>query len=310
MRTPILVLVVLALGALFLPGCITADTTSKVSEDGAISRTVRMISSDPTAGDDLTKAIGELKARIAFAGEGWTTKEGKDDTSVFFEGSRQVPVGQYNDYTIKSAEGIDLVTVAVSTERMQDGTVVYTETFRWVRQKDKDDYAKSVQEFTSNLRKEFPDVFNEAEAKEFGEKATSSISAALLGPNQPLLFRLLFAGRSGERELRIAVYRRMELVLSQVKPGLDPAAQRKILVALSQRETIEGLSPEGVPDPSNPGEEPSANVPTLIYSVVEGPGQVIETNGIVDPIDGSVAFEMLDSGAVPGDQVFRIIFKP
>ncbi len=306
---------VLALAPLLvaLVGCHTAVSTTEVSSEGGFKRTVKYSIAKFELGPD-TEAPKPAEA-IAFDDpDTWTVKATESDRASELEATREVAPGQAGGgYRLRS-KGEDALRSTVTVNERADGTLEYVETFTLLR-------PASAPPSNEGFRKRLgaaltPFSPTEAELKAIDEETGRSVMWAVFGPPEPRLGLLLTNPEGALRSIRVASGQALTGALRTHLGDRLNDAQRRAVV----RETLAELTQDELFDPEErtggvagapPSEgEDSSPPPVAITVLVKGPGELVETNGIFDPVTGEVFWSLYDSSTEVGTVTLRAVFKP
>lgn len=282
---------------------------SEVSPQGAVDRkvTVRM------AEMGMSQEKPDPAKMISFSTPGlWKIEARTEKQEQVLEATRRLPAAGDNgaDFVMNDG-GTGKARCEVKVVKRDDGLLEYTETWTWMgpkgtalsEQLNKD----SAKAFGARLSAA---GFTEAETKQTIERLGKRIFRAVMGPAEPLLPTLVMDTGLAMRKLRIQMAGEMEAAIGEIKPEMAAADKRTLTVAILADLTKElENSRSAGPSESAPGESNSGQLVGLELAVA-GPGQVVETNGIADPIDGRVYWNMYLEACEHEPVVLRAVFRP
>jgi uncharacterized protein YndB with AHSA1/START domain len=285
------------------------SSLSEVSTQGAVARkvTVRMTEMG------MTQEKAEPAKMITFTTPGlWKIETRKEKEEQVLEATRSLPSAGENGSDFQLSDGgTGKARCEVKVVKRDDGLLEYTETWTWLgpkgtalsEQLNKD----SSKVFAAKLSAA---GFTEAETKQTIERLGKKIFRVVMGPSEPLLPTLIMDTGLAMRKLRIQMAGEMDAVIGEIKPDLPATEKRALTVSILADLTKElENSRSAGPSESAPGESNSGQLVSLELAVA-GPGQVVETNGIADPIDGRVYWNMYLEACEHEPVVLRAVFRP
>ena len=295
---------------LALAGCARVKSSTAVAEDGSFERTVRLTVGKEQTGLGPVPKPGDL---MAFD-QAWKVETGGDAKEDWIEGrlAATPTAGEAGPkLTLRKPSGEEVLVGTVAAKRLDDGTIEYTETYQWVG-KATGERPKPSPEFRAAAQTSLADLtLTPAQLDELETAAAKALHRAVFGPSDPLLMQLLTSpdlaarkmktvaglalierarpwaeGKMTEEELRAAV----RVMVATVDSPVDPAAEAQ--------------------QAGQPGAEEEAAPPVNLTVFLTGPGRIVDTNGIVDPLTGEVYWSFFDLAAEIEPVVLRAVFRP
>jgi hypothetical protein len=196
-----------------------------------------------------------------------------------------------------------------TVSELGDGRWVFTERLRWVGEEPREDLESGAL-FRNLLAKAFPAGTDEATLDRVTRRAMNGMWRVLFGPNDPMLSLLFLHPALAERRFRQRTASAIDAALALEGVG---AEQRKaVLVEIAKEADV-----RKVLNPQQEAEKQVAKGDTgsggglvpLLFSV-KVPGEVLETNGEVDPVSGEVYWALYPESPVLEELEMRVVYRP
>lgn len=326
-----------ALLPLLVVGCVHVSTTTKINADGSFTRTVKYGMMDTSKmGMPGGAGSGPSKPEDAFAipseGNGTTVQRGTEEGENVITVTRSVRAGgtSTQDITALGKDKKPVLRSTVYVKKLADGKIEYDETLTWVGPPSSD-LSKIDPDLRANLKKSLPPDQQKTETIDKLTRSTErAIFNAMFGPPEPLMGEMMTSVLGNPEGVRHKLDIRMYAALDQAlqEQGLSPEQRRSTLAAM-----VKSLSPDQLvgpkmssmnsmmsPDAENTKAEggnaaektkhsDDAGMVPLSFAVT-CPGQVVETNGLQDPITGEVYWSLYGAAAELGDVTLRVVIDP
>jgi hypothetical protein len=299
----------LVLAGLALSGCVRMTSLSEVTPQGAVDRKITVKLTDAGMGNEKLTPQG----LITFTTPGlWTLSTRTEKQDQILEASRRLPSGAEHgvDFVMNDG-GKGKAQCQVKVIKRDDGLVEYTETWTWTGPKG----TALSEQLNKDARQAFGARMKEAgyteeEVDKVMVRVGKSIFRAVLGPAEPLLPTLVMDTGLAMRKLRVAMADDMEAALGEIKPSLPAPQRRELTVAILKDLTsqLENSRTAG-PSEAQGGESASGQLVGLELAVAF-PGTLVESNGVADPIDGRVYWNMYLEACEIEPVVLRAVFRP
>jgi hypothetical protein len=300
--------VLLALpGCLALSGCSRVKATATVAGDGSFERVVRLTVGKDQFGLGQAPRPSDL---LAFD-PAWKVETGADEKEDWIEGRLAGLPGPGAKLTLRKPSGEKVLEGVAESRRLDDGTIEYTETYTWVG-KPSGDPPKPNPEFRAAAKAALAALeLTDAQLDELETAAVRALHRAVFGPSEPLLMQLLTSPDMAARKMKTAaglalIERAAPWAEGRMAPEELRAAVRVMVDAVDSPVDPAKEAQEA----GQPGEDEEAAPPVNLTVFVSGPGRVVETNGIVDPLTGEVYWSFFDLAAEIGPVVLKAVYKP
>ncbi|MBX3112070.1 MAG: hypothetical protein KF857_08685 [Fimbriimonadaceae bacterium] len=296
--------------ALALGGCARLTAGTDLHPDGSWSRHVRVARSLAANQASPEDKITDL---VKFSGPGWKTETKTEKSDEVYMGTRSFASGEPGgeDFTLGYKDKV-AVSCAVKWTPQGDGKMLYEETYTWKGElpdqaKEKENRAK----FKASVAKGLAALnLTDAQTDKLVDRLMDRLWAELMGPNKPRLFDLVLRPEETLRELRTAFFQQTLDELRADKLG-SSESQRKDAARALAKDVIEN-SPfadktEVEPPAGPPDEKEKKAGPMQVTSSLGFNGDVIETNGDVDIVDGRIYWSMISEACQRGKVTFRAL---
>lgn len=296
-----------------LTGCVQVKSESSLKTDGSFQRDLSVVVMKDAMGDSEAKVDVFDSIRLTSKDKWKTTiEDGVDRVTLKASRPFAATERETTDYALKWKEG-DYLECKVDVKVLEGGLLEYTETYTW-KGKGTEEADETDAKFREIINKEI------AAWKPTPEQTNALVSRvktvvwqAIFGPGDPILPVLMFDSQLAERKLRITIYESLLAELTrtfgetQSAEALRDACRR--IVKQFTKETLGDAAP--TPDPTDPPQEGDSSEPiTTMQAVVSGPGRVIETNGVYDPVEQQIFWSCYSQAAQLQPITFRAVFDP
>lgn len=303
-------LALLVAAALALGGCARLTSGTDLKPDGSWSRHIKVARS---AAASQASPEDKLSDMVKFSGDGWKTSSKTDKSDEVYEGTRSFTAGQAggDDYTLGIKDKV-VVLCDVKWTPQGDGKMLYEETFTW--KGDAPDPAKEKEnreKFRAGISKSLANMkLSPAQTDKMVEHLMDRLWTELMGPNKPKLFDIILKPEDTLRELRTIFFQQTLDELRANKLGATED-ERKAAARTLAKDIVENnpFSDKTNPEPpTEPGDEKKKDLgPVQITSSLGFEGNVLETNGDIDPVDGRVYWSMISEACQRGKVTFRAL---
>jgi hypothetical protein len=299
----------LAIGApALLLGCGNLSSSSELAADGTISQRIRL--SVPKAEIPSPEPAPEPAQILRFdpAG-GWTTQESSDDDSKWIEGLRTRRAGEpLPMFTVNDKRGPYLASTC-EVEKSADGKLVFTETYVWTGEI-KDPPLKGASQATEGLRKFFAKAeLDDDRLRALEEEIGVMVWRTVFGPSDPLLGLVITNPAAAEKRISAVIGAKLIEIVEKHTGG--KMSRDEIIAAVREgkgRVVDSGLIKRDRQMTEGPSDD-QPNIKGLLVSI-KGPGRLVESNGVFDPIENEVYWSFYDVAAQVGPVVLRAVFQP
>jgi hypothetical protein len=310
---------ILCLSAVALFGCARVSTTTTLQAGGGFQRKVvySVMKTDmggaPPPGATVTGQPGADKLfQIPKPGPGVTVKratvDGEEAVTVERTGAAGTPL---QDITLMSDKGEKLASSTVTVTKLPDGRLEYIETLHWLGPKSGEIGVKR-EAFRPAVKKALAPEYQEtAVIDKVYDRVLSAAVHVLFGPAEPAFPDLIINRDGASRRIARLLVPAFERALGEAVPQMPEAeraiAARKLGAALK---AMDIMKDKPGPNPPEPKENSATNESTPLYFEVSFPGKIVETDGIVDPIDGTVYWSMIAAVLQFEDVRLRLVVQP
>lgn len=287
-------------------GCSKLSNVSKLSSDGGINRTVTLSVMEQPGEEG--SAPTDLKKLITFANASeWNVSISKKDQDNVLTAVRNLPAGssRASDFTLEVGPGMKVIVSSKAT-KVNDSQIDYEETWKWSG-KMKDDSGPG-KEMLPELKKQLAE-FNPTDAQvEKGMiRMRNSLYRAIFGPGEPMMTQFFSNPEGATRKLHVIMAKELLSFMKDEFPNTTEsqriAAARNIAKKIS-----DDTSKQTTVNPENPPKEENSNM-TAVYVAVEGPGDMISSNGEYDVIDNIVFWQLYSDACMYEPVVLKASFK-
>lgn len=298
------VLFPLLVASTMLAGCARTTTTTEVRADGSWDRKV----SFSMGGEGMD--IG-VKLEDVFAlpkGEGWKVDLKREKEEVTYTATRRMKLGEVlrGDMTVMAAGKVVLEnTVSV---REVDSNYHYSETYSWKGEKP-EELEKPIPELVAELATSLPSSVTKEDHEFLALKLQAEIWRTLFGPGDPIILQLLTQPDFAERKMRQRMGKAvLALFRERLGDRLTEAQRLKAAQAVMNMDRVKSVfDPQERAEETRKSDKPGVLVSMAI--VVKLPGQVVSSNGEVDPITNEVFWAMLPEAAALGEVTLTAVCK-
>lgn len=298
-------------GAAVLGGCTRVNVESTVKEDGSWNRSVSIEYMDDTMGGEstLTDLQVKLKKEVQIpADPKWKKTYEKSESGLSYKASRDFAKGETlaGDLTFLE-KGKVMVTNAVTVSQPAPGEFEYREVFQWKGPKTEDaDIDKRMLAEAKAVLGDNASKVTDDELKQFADKTARKLVRALLGPNEPMILTMLVQPTLAERKLNTLMGGAMLKAAEESFGSKLNAAERRAFVRkLMSKESLTAITnqnpnPEEIVTNSSSGDDQGVQILEIAVTL---PGEVVETNGMYDPVTGVVYWSFMKEAAEMEDVV-------
>lgn len=297
-------LLIVGLVGSLLVGCARSTASTTVNNDGTWTRSIKFEQMSMDFG--MSEEPESLDSTFQLPeGDGWEQTEENDETTLSITATRTFALGEASegDITIASA---DEILYRNRVEVVQDGDeLVYSEDFTFLGEPEVDFSEPDPDQF-AKFRAELPESVSDAEIREFAIAYQRLVWGAMFGPNDPLVTTMLLDPSGFERRVRRAIGAEALAQAESLFGGsMSPAAIRDFvrstmtIDALENSTGTEGLDPDAALAEEGEGESEPGLVSITISFLP--PGEVIDTNGEIDPVTGEVFWTFYCEAAQLGE---------
>lgn len=273
-----------------LAGCGKVDSVSVVNSDGGFEKSVKLTltknsqmpmgegSEAPVVAKDLLKAEGE-----------WQGVEEDTQEESTFVIKRSFGKGEKAVYSVLSPAKEILIESESSSLEEADG-VVHSEVWTWKGAARTKSYEEAYGKFEVALKQHLSGMKVSDDAlAEVLDMLVKRLHRELFGPGDPLLSRVLHA-QDLERQFRLRLFKVTKGTLLDRKiGGMSDDKATEIARAVASTIEFDELNVNS----SEPPQEESDDMSLIsVMVVMKGAGEVLDTNGEVNPLTGDVEWVM------------------
>ncbi|MCW5939665.1 MAG: hypothetical protein KF884_00930 [Fimbriimonadaceae bacterium] len=294
--------------AVVIAGCGNVSSSSELAADGSIVQRVRL--SVPKAELPSPEPPPALADLVKFAPDGgWKTEESSDDNSKWIEGVRSRGTGEALPmFVVHDKKGAYLQS-SCRVEKTADGMLVFTETYEWVREIKNPPLSQTAGMF-DELKKDFDKAeLTDDQAKAMERELGEMVWYTVFGPSDPLLGLLMTNPAAAEKRMGSLMGTKMIEIVSKYA---GDKMTRDEIIAVVREGKKKVTEAGGFNRDKQMSESASEEEPNLMGMLVaiKGPGRMVESNGIYDPIENEVYWSFYDMSAQIGPVVLRAVFQP
>jgi|GEM_PF-6140716 len=301
----------------FVAGCARVNTTTTLRADGSFTRkvvyTVSKNGMGPSGDDSQQKPEKPedyFKIPAASPNLSVTRADGANGQTVTV--SREVPAsaGTLEDISLLNEAGKVMATSSATVKKLPDGKLEYVETLHSVTPGKAADQLIAP-DLRARVKKLLPEEFQNTETIDLTTKAVmTNVARVLVGPPDPIFFTLLTATDSALRKLNAAVYFLNVKSFKEIIPSITDEQARTMAKSLANAFNQDILNPaKSAPQPGSEGNTDKNAMSALFFSV-SFPGKIVETDGIVDPVEGDVYWSLFPMALDLGDVKLRVVVQP
>lgn len=312
-------------------GCARAKTVTTLNPNGTFSRSTTYTMpaaagglgalgslGTPAEGGEkpqeqpATKPEDVFKVPPQSAGVKVTSATVKGDTTVTV--SREAPFDTTldSDIVLWEKKGKPMLSSSVAVKKLADGNIEYTETLHWLGKPSKNGPTTDP-DIRLKVKNVIPQALQQTEAIDKATKAVAvNLVHAMFGPPEPMLANFFMDPDGAMRRVNTRILPMNAQTFRSVMPSLTEAEAVDMSKRLSMSVMLDpnDQSPLDRKPASGEGESSSDNSLCTLYFEVAFPGTIVETNGLVDVLDGRVYWSLLAAGVELEDVVLRAVVKP
>lgn len=289
-----------------LTGCARSTSYTEIRKDGTWQRKLTLVLGSQTGMSDKEPKIEDVF--VVPKGAGWKTESKKENDEIVFTASREMKLGELieGDLSIIDEGKVSLVNEVQVKEA--DGRFIYRETFRWKGTKPKE-IDKPMPELMKTLNEALPATATKEDKEFLAVKLQAEIWRVLMGPGDPILFSLLLQPDYAERKLRQRLGKAViNLLIQRLGDRLTDDQRREAGRKLMSLDKIkEVFDPKEKAESEQKSDKQSYLV--TMAMIVKMPGEIISSNGEVDPLTNEVYWAMLPEAAAIGEVTLEAISK-
>lgn len=316
LRRAILLLVCLTA----LSGCAKSLVTTHVNADGSWSRAVKLTAPRHDKPATMTAGPSVQEAFVLPSGGTWKTRwdRDKDNVSYVAEISLRPGEAQHHDVVVRSKKGVPELVNDATVTQVKPGTWEYRETLHWSGPPDATERLDDP-ESLSNIKAALPPALaTDDNARALVKSLMPSIWQALWGPPTPLVSELIMHPDLGANLLAQRLGRSLDETLQKqfgdrLSSDQRLDVERKMLASFVDTVKTRGQSSTGPGDNAGPDtkDDPKKDEtqPVALTFVTKVPGQVVSTNGEVNPITQEVFWGLYPEAAEMGDVVLIVTYQ-
>jgi hypothetical protein len=309
----------LAVSGLALAGCARVSTETTLNSDGSYSRKIDFKMSKTAAMSGLSgggdaESTNEKKVEDYFkipsgAGLKVTRKDTDSDSVVTVVRTGAAGADPVQDIALWADKGKILATSTVVVNKLPDGRLEYVEVLHSTQ------LAKDlplIKELRPQVKKAIPASHQTTEViDKVTREVAMNLTRALFGPPEPTLFSIFSNPELALRRINIIAYNANVRTLQDA--GLTEAEAKDAAKTLAQSLTDEVMNQSRKMEPqqqSAPEQKSSDNEMTPMTFSLKFPGQIVESNGLFDPLTGEVYWSLMPAGLEAGDVKLRVVVDP
>lgn len=301
----LLPLAVLALVA----GCMRANTSTSVAEDGSWTRTVKFT----IPKEDMMGKPGKFDDFVFLpSGANWKTSQAPEKENLVFTATREAKLGDQilDDLRLKQ-KGKAILSNTVTVRDLGNGRFEYLETIRYTGD-EKPGMEQSRTEVHTMIRESLTGIeVTDDQLKQISTGAMVDLWRIIFGPTRPLMPTLAMHPDLGERELRRAFGKTMESQFEKAfGDKMDKDARIKAVRALMAKmdaEKIMGPTRDSAQPGGGGGGSEGDNGLVSMTTSVKLPGRIVESNGEIDEVAGEVFWAFYSESAQIGPLTLRAV---
>lgn len=306
---PVIWLATVATLPSILGGCASAVAESTVNEDLSWNRKVSYVvgGDSMSSSPDSDQKKPAVKDQFIVPGtQGWKYSERFDEMKHKAIGTaeRTYQAGEAPepDIVIES-KGKRIAQNSIKITKVGENRYVYEESIHWVGNPP-GELGKIRSEVKASLVKAFPMLkLDDREWEAHADQVMKTFLQVVFGPSEPMLEAVLLEGDAGQKRFMRTLAVRLDEKLRILLPDLSDSDRRKGLKILLADDSMQ-LDPNKSSESSNA--EESGN-PVILGLSVKMPGEIVESNGLLDPVTGEVVWNLYPEGASLGDVTLRAV---
>ncbi len=284
--------------------CARSSSTTVVAEDGSWSRTLKFT----IAKDGMMGEPGKFEDTFILpAGPQWKTTKVTEKDNMIFTAIRHAKLGESISKDLQIVEkGKVVCTNEVKVTQIAPGRYEYLETIKYVGA-EKPDIAGPKKELIPLLKKCLPADTSDALLDTIAGEFFVGAWRMIWGPTEPMLGLLMSSPDLAERRLKSKFGKVMDgLLLKHLGDKLDANSRLTAIRALVKELDSEKVM-RGEKDKKKEESGGGNDSMVSVFSAVQLPGRIVESNGESDEISGEVFWAFYPESAQIGDVVLRAV---
>lgn len=296
-----------ALSLILLGGCVRSTSFSEITPEGTVKRTLSVAINEMGGGEEK----GEDYLILSNPGQ-WKLNTEAKAGMVTFSASRTAAIGAPKavEYRLTDGKkGAGKAKVEIQTRKLPDGGTEYTETWTWEGETGKTLSSEITSDVKPMLEKHLKPIgADDAKVDAAAQAMTREAIRALMGPGEPLLMTVIGQPEEGLRQFRRRLYLGLAGWISKELPSVTEEKGKAAAKAWAM--DLQNLLDKKQNETKSADEPPtSGGQLVLAQSSIQGLGDVVETNGIIDEVDGRVYWSMYLEACSNEPVVLRAVFK-
>jgi hypothetical protein len=296
-----------ALSLLVLGGCVRSTSVSEITPEGTVKRSLSVTINEMGGGEEK----GEDYLVLASPGQ-WKQDTQTKPGTIIYSATRTAALGAPKavEYRLTDGKkGKGKAKVEIQTKKLPDGGTEYTETWTWEGESGKTLSSEITTDIKPMLDKQLKPIgADEAKVEAAALAMTREAIRALMGPGEPLLMTVIAQPEEGLRQFRRRLYLGLAGWISRELPSVTEEKGKAAAKAWAM--DLQSLLEKKQNDTKTSEEPPnSGGQLVLAQSAIQGLGDVVETNGIIDEVDGRVYWSMYLEACSNEPVVLRAVFK-
>ena len=291
---------------LFASGCSKVNSATKLTDTGAVSKTVTFSVFEQPGEEGA--APPDLKKQIVFSDlNEWKLTESKKDQDRVLTAVRFLPAGSVRatDYTLEAGPGMKVVVSSVAT-KVSDDQIDYVETWKW-NGKLKDDTSPG-KDLKPILKADLAAFNPTDEQVDRGIlQMRNTLFKAIFGPGDPLMMTFFSNPEGASRKLHVVMTNALLGFMKTEFPNATDGERLKAARVIAKK-LSDDTSKQTAVSPENPPKEDNSSM-TSVLVTVEGPGDLISSNGEYDVVDNTVFWQMFSDACMYEPVVLKASFK-
>ncbi len=297
-------------------GCGRALTATSIKRDGSATRvvTIKTPLKNPMGQEEKDNVPEKLFALPA-ASSGVKLQNSVEEENRVLKFSRQVAAGNpgLEDIVLLDPKKKPLATSTLLIRKLPNGNLEYTETLRWKGDRAKMD-ATEFARARSEVKQCLPARHQTTEKiDDVTKKLGAALTQMLFGPPEPNFALLLSNPDLAERKIITILYARFEQALKESLPDLSAEERRQttatLVRAMKSSSMLNQNSAQKVSAKAQDKESGMSEMMSFLYEI-DFPGELVSTNGLVEPFSGKVYWSLYPVAASYGDVVLKAVIKP
>ena len=299
---------------LLITGCARVSTTSTLAADGSFQRKVVYTVNPSPAGTGQKPVDAASLFRLPKDGAGIrveTKTDAKGVQTVTVE--RTVAKGSpaLNDITLLDDKGQPLATSTVTVTTLNDGALEYKETLHYAGA-EKAETKGQTEQLRAAVKKALPTQYQKTELIDSAtHKALVAAVHVLFGPAEPTFGDIMVNHDGAERRVVRLLFTAYATALHEAIPDMTSVECDEVARNVVKAFGIDqmNMDPAAAGNPEKTSNS-SQNDMTPLFFLVATTGKIVETNGIIDPLDGKVYWSLFTPSLQVEDVTLRLVVKP